>query len=41
MTTHATLYRLHALSTAFIVGAQANPIEAQIFDTTGTLIAPG
>ena len=40
MTTNATLYRIHAPYPEFIVRAQANPIEAQIFDTTGTLIAP-
>ena len=40
MTTNATLYRIHAPYPEFIVRAQANPIEAQIFDPTGTLIAP-
>jgi len=40
VTTNATLYRIHAPYPEFIVRAQANPIEAQIFDTTGTLIAP-
>ena len=40
MTTNATLFRIHAPYPEFIVRAQANPIEAQIFDATGTLIAP-
>jgi hypothetical protein len=40
VTTNATLFRIHAPYPEFIVRAQANPIEAQIFDATGTLIAP-
>ena len=40
MTTNATLYRIHAPYPEFIVRAQANPIDAQIFDASGTLIAP-
>ncbi len=40
MTTNATLFRIHAPYPEFIVRAQANPIEAQIFDTAGALIAP-
>jgi len=40
VTTNATLYRIHAPYPEFIVRAQANRIEAQVFDPTGTLIAP-
>ena len=40
MTTSATIYRIHAPFPEFIVRGQANLIEAQVFDTTGTLIAP-
>jgi len=40
MTTNATLYRIHAPYPEFIVRAQANPIEAQVFDAAGALIAP-
>ena len=40
MTTNATLFRIHAPYPEFIVRAQANPIEAQIFDAAGALIAP-
>ena len=40
MTTNATLYRIHAPAPEFLTRGLPNPIEAQIFDATGTLIAP-
>ena len=40
MTTNATLYRIHAPAPEFLTRGLPNLIEAQIFDPTGTLIAP-
>ncbi len=40
MTTNATLYRIHAPAPEFLTRGLPNPIEAQIFDASGTLIAP-
>jgi len=40
VTTNATLYRIHAPAPEFLTRGSANPIEAQIFDTAGALIAP-
>lgn len=40
MTTNAILYRIHAPFPEWLTRGSANPIEAQVFDTTGTLIAP-
>jgi len=40
MTTNATLYRIHAPAPEFLTRGSANPIEAQVFDAAGALIAP-
>ena len=40
MTTNATLYRIHAPFPEWLTRGSANAIEAQVFDASGTLIAP-